>query len=63
MRTKYQNLIISRLVLQLSLPIEAIKIEDVGAEPTACAPTTSKWSTMLLPTKVRLILVVWYYVI
>ena len=29
--------------------------------PTGDAPTTSEWSTILLPTKVRLILEVWRY--
>ena len=34
--------------------------EDVvGAVPTGDAPTTSEWSTSLLPTKVRLILEMW----
>ena len=36
--------------------------EDVvGAAPTGDAPTTSEWSTSLLRTKVRLILVTWRY--
>ena len=31
--------------------------EDVvGAAPAGAAPTTSEWSTILLPTKVQLIL-------
>ena len=35
-----------------------VENEDVfGAAPTADAPTTSEWTTILLPTKVRLILV------
>ena len=40
-----------------------VENEDVvGAAPTGAAPTTSEWSTILLPTKVRLILeVLWYY--
>ena len=34
--------------------------EDVvGAAPTGDAPTTSEWSMILLPTKVRLILETW----
>ena len=34
-----------------------VENEDVvGAAPTGDAPTTSEWSTILLPTKVRLIL-------
>ena len=36
--------------------------EDVvGAAPTGDAPATSEWSTILLPTKVRLILETWRY--
>ena len=39
-----------------------VENEDVvGAAPTGDAPTTSEWSTIVLPTKVRLILeVLWY---
>ena len=39
-----------------------VENEDVvGAAPTGDAPTTSEWSTILLPTKVRLILeVLWH---
>ena len=67
-RTKSQHLKDSRNVLRLSLPnfLEArcqVENEDVvGAAPTGDAPTTSEWSTILLPTKVRLILEVlrWY---
>ena len=33
----------------------------VGAAPTGDAPTTSEWSTILLPNKVRLILETWRY--
>ena len=34
-----------------------VENEDVvGAAPTGDAPTTSEWSTILLPTNVRLIL-------
>ena len=44
-------------------PIEAkywVENEDVvGAAPTGDAPTTSDWSTIWLPTKVRLILETW----
>ena len=37
--------------------------EDVvGAAPTSDATTTSEWPTILLPTKVRLILEIWRYV-
>ena len=66
-RTKSQNLNVSRLVLQLSFApsIKArceVKNEDVvGAAPTGDAPTTSEWSTILLATKVRLILEVWQW--
>ena len=39
-----------------------VENEDVvGAAPTDDAPTTSEWSTILLPTKVRLILETWRY--
>ena len=51
------------LVLQLSLPnplnsgINSIGNEDVvGAAPAGDAPTTSEWSSILLPSRVRLIL-------
>ena len=38
------------------------KNEDVvGAAPTGDAPTTSEWSTIIFPTKLRLILEVWRY--
>ena len=40
-----------------------VKNEDVvGAEPTGDAPTTSEWSTILMLTKVRLILETWRYI-
>ena len=48
-RIKTQNLNVSRLVLQLSLPLS----------PTGDAPTASEWSTILLPTKVWLKLEIW----
>ena len=35
----------------------------VGAAPTGDAPTTSDWSTILLPTKVRNILETWRHII
>ena len=39
-----------------------VENEDVvGAAPTGDAPTTSEWSTIQLPTKVRLILETWRY--
>ena len=61
-RTKSQHLKDYRTVLRLSWPesLEArcqVENEDVvGAAPTGDAPTTSEWSTILLPSKVRLIL-------
>ena len=60
--TKFQNLNVSRLVLQVSLlnPLKlGVKVENedvVGAAPTGDAPTTSVWSTISLSTEVRLIL-------
>ena len=39
-----------------------VENEDVvGATPTGDAPTTSEWSTILLPIKVRLILEILQY--
>ena len=39
-----------------------VEYEDVvGAAPTGDAPTTSEWSTILLPTKVHLILEILRY--
>ena len=61
-RTKSQYLNVSRLVLQLSSPNPLkpgarVENEDaVGVAPTGDAPTTSEWSTILLTTKVILIL-------
>ena len=54
--TKFQNLIVSGLALQLSLsnpstPDVQVENEDVGAVPTG-----DEWWTTLLPTKVRLML-------
>ena len=48
--TKFQNLNVSHFILQLSLP-----------NPLSQVPTTSEWSTNLLPTKAPLILEVWRY--
>ena len=57
--TKSQNLNGSPLVFQLSLS----KSDDiVGAAPISNAPTTSEWSTILLPTKMWLILKVWRWI-
>ena len=55
----------SRLAVTVAQSNEArcsVENEDVvGAAPTGDAPTTSEWSTILLPTKVRLILETWRY--
>ena len=41
-----------------------VENEDVvGVAPTGDAPTTSEWATILLPTKVCLILEVWQYLV
>ena len=67
-RTKIQNLNVSRRVLLLSLcnilkPGVKFENEDVvGAAPPGDAPTKSEWSTIVLPTKVRLILEVLMYI-
>ena len=67
MRIKLQNLNVSGLVLQLSLPNPLkpdVENEDVvGVAPTGDALSTYEWSTVLLPTKVRLILEVWRYML
>ena len=57
---------LSRLAAVFAQSIEArcyVEKEDVvGAAPTGDAPTTSERSTILLPTRVRLILeVLWYF--
>ena len=59
--TKSRNLTDSRLVLQLAFPNPLkpgyVENEDVvGAAQTGDAPTTSEWSTILLSTKVCLML-------
>ena len=45
-------------------PIEArckVQNEDVvGVAPTGDAPTTSEWSTFLLPSKLSVILEIWW---
>ena len=55
----------SHLAVAFAQYIEArcyVKNEDVvGAAPTGDAPTTSEWSTIVLPIKVPLILKVWQY--
>ena len=53
-RTKYPNLNIYRVLCQLTL---CNPMEQVGA-----APTTLGWSTILLPTKIRLISEFWWCV-
>ena len=64
-RTKSQNLIwfSSRLAVVFAQFIEArcqVENEDaVGAAPRGDAPTTSEWSTIWLPTQVRLTLEFW----
>ena len=61
---KWQNLNIYQLVLQLFFALYWSKVEKdevVGAAPTGGAPATSEWSTILWPTKVRLILEVGWY--
>ena len=56
--TKWPNLNVSQLVFAQSNEARcSVENEDVvGAAPTGDAPTTSEWLTILLPTKVRLIL-------
>ena len=54
-RTKFPKLNVSRLVLQLSLPNST----EPGVKSRM--KTTSEWSTILLSTKVRLILETWRY--
>ena len=55
----------TRLAVDFAQYIEAkcsVENEDVvGAVPTGDAPTTSEWSTISLPTQVRLILETWQY--
>ena len=66
--TKSQNLNVSRLVLQLSLPnplkpgVKSRMKMSFGAAPTDNVQTKSEWSTILLPTTVSLILEVWWYI-
>ena len=56
----------SRLAVVCPQPTEAKCLVDnedvVGAAPTGDAPTASELSTILLPTKVRLILETWRYI-
>ena len=64
--TQNQNLNDSRLIMQLPLPNPFkpyVENEDVvGAAPTGDTPTTSEWSTIVLPSKVRIILETWRYI-
>ena len=54
----------SRLVAFFAHSTEAVENEDVvGAAPTGGALTTSEWSTILLPTKVWLIIEIGWYVL
>ena len=53
------NFNVSHLALQLSLPSPFNPEYVAGAVPTGDAPTTSGLSTIILLTKVRLILEVW----
>ena len=48
--TKFQNLNVSHLILQLSLPNP---FENENVAPVHALPNTSEWSTILLPTKVQ----------
>ena len=59
--TKSQNFNVSHLILQLSLKCEILSENEdvVGAAPTGDVPTTSEWSTILLPTNMCLTLEVW----
>ena len=58
--TKSKNFNVSCLVVVFTQSIEAkcwVKhVDVVGAAPTGDVPTTSEWSTILLHTKVRLII-------
>ena len=66
-RTKSPNLNVSHLVLQLPLPNPmkpgVVNEDVVGVAPPGNAPTTSEWSTILVPAKVRLILETWQYLL
>ena len=55
---KFQNFIVSDLILQLSLPNPLKPGWEWRCSWTGAAPTTSEWSTILFP-KVQLILEVW----
>ena len=57
----------SRLAVAFGQSIDSrcyvVNEDVVEAAPTGDAPTTSEWSTSLLPTKLWLILKVWWYVL
>ena len=57
----------SRFAIVFAQYIEAkywVESEDEdGAAPTSDVPTTSEWSTNQLPTKLRLILETWWYIV
>ena len=59
--TKSQALNVPSLVFAQTLEARfSVKNEDVvGTAPTVDAPTTSEWSAIVLPTKMRLMLEVW----
>ena len=60
-RTKSQDLNVSRLVLQLLYQIRWSQV--LNQDVLGAAPTTSEWSTILLPTKMCLILEVYRYIV
>ena len=57
----HQHINVSRIVSTQSIEAKCyVENEDAVAEaPTGDAPTTSEWSTILLPTEVWLILKIW----
>ena len=66
--SKSQNLNVCRPILQLSLrnlwkPGVMSNEDVVGAAPTGDAPTTSEWSTFLLPIMVFLTLEIWRWLL
>ena len=65
-RTKFQLLKDSRTSCLAAIFAESLEVENedaIGAAPTSDAPTTSEWSTIVLPTNVRLISDVLRYVL
>ena len=57
----HMNFAIWDLILQLPLPNPLENEDVVWAALIGDAPTTSEWSTIILPNKVRLIFEVWWY--